>query len=168
MNNESLMLIMTGFVIVAAIALVLQFFMLFGMYRSIKALQQTVTPLIPRAQAVLEAAERTIEQSRKSLADISAKASTVMDMTRNQMGKIEETLNEVTSRMKVQMERVELVLDDSISRVHETVATVHNGVLKPVREISGVASGIRAALAHLMQGGRPSVAQATSDEEMFI
>lgn len=162
------MYIMTGFVIVAAIALVLQFFMLFGMYRSIKAIQESVTPLIPRAQSVLEAAERTIEQSRKSLADISVKASTVMDMTRSQMGKIEGTVNEVTSRLKVQMERIELVLDDSMSRVHETVATVHEGVLKPVREISGIAHGIRAALNHLMHGGRPSVAQATSDEEMFI
>jgi hypothetical protein len=74
----------------------------------------------------------------------------------------------MTSRLKVQMERIELVLDDSMSRVHETVAIVHDGIMKPLREVTGVASGIRAAVAHLIRGGRPSVAQATSDEEMFI
>ena len=162
------MYIMTGFVTVAAVALVLQFFMLFGVYRSIKAIQDKVFPLIPKTQAVLEAAERTIEQSRKNILEITVKANDVMDMTKSQVSKVEGTLSEVTSRLKVQMERIELVLDDSISRVHETVATVHNGIMKPVREVTGVASGIRTAIAHLMRGGRPSVAQATHDEEMFI
>jgi hypothetical protein len=168
MTQETLLYIMTVFVIVSAVALVLQFFMLFGVYRSVKAIHEKITPLIPRTQAVLDAAERTIEQSRKNILEITAKANDVMDITRSQMSRVEETLADVTARLKVQMERIELVLDDSISRVHETVATVHNGIMKPIREVSGVASGIRAAVAHLMRGGRPSVAQATSDEEMFI
>jgi hypothetical protein len=40
--------------------------------------------------------------------------------------------------------------------------------MKPVKELNGLAAGIRAAFAHLTRSGRPSVAQATSDEEMFI
>ena len=168
MTPETLLYIMTVFVIVSAVALVLQFVMLFGVYRSVKAIHEKISPLIPRTQSVLDAAERTIEQSRKNILEITAKANDVMDITRSQMGKVEETLGDMTSRLKVQMERIELVLDDSMSRVHETVATVHNGIMKPVREVTGVATGIRAAVAHLMRGGRPSVAQATSDEEMFI
>ena len=168
MTPETLLYIMTVFVIVSAVALVLQFFMLFGVYRSVKAIHEKISPLIPRTQAVLDTAERTIEQSRKNILEITAKANDVMDITRSQIGKVEETLGDMTSRLKVQMERIELVLDDSMSRVHETVATVHDGIMKPIREVTGVASGIRAAVAHLMRGGRPSVAQATSDEEMFI
>lgn len=168
MTQETLLYIMTVFVIVSAVALVLQFFMLFGVYRSMKAIHDKISPLIPRAQAVLDTAERTIDQSRKNILEITAKANDVMDITRSQMSKVEGTLGEMTSRLKVQMERIELVLDDSMSRVHETVASVHDGIMKPLREVNAVATGVRAAVAHLMRGGRPSVAQATSDEEMFI
>lgn len=168
MDPQTLLYIMTVFVIVSAVALVLQFFMLFGVYRSVKAMHEKISPLIPRTLAVLDTAENTIVQSRKNILEITAKANDVMDITRSQMGKVEETLGDMTSRLKVQMERIELVLDDSMSRVHETVATVHDGIMKPIREVTGVASGIRAAVAHLVRGGRPSVAQATSDEEMFI
>ncbi len=168
MSQDALMMVMTGFVAVASVAIVLQLATLWGIYRSIKAMSDKISPLLPKAQAVLESAERTVEQSRKSIAEISTKVSQVMDSTKTQMVKIEETVGEVTSRLKVQMERVELVLDDSMGRLQDTISLVHNGVMKPVREVSGVVNGIRAALNHLLKGGRPSVAQATSDEEMFI
>jgi hypothetical protein len=66
------------------------------------------------------------------------------------------------------MERVEMVLDDTMSRAHETVATVHNGIMRPLRELNGIAIGIKTAFAFMARGNRPSVAQVTSDEEMFI
>ena len=59
-------------------------------------------------------------------------------------------------------------VDDTMTRAHQTIGAVHSGLMRPAREIHGVAAGIRAALAHLVSGGRPSVAQATQDEEMFI
>jgi hypothetical protein len=40
--------------------------------------------------------------------------------------------------------------------------------LKPIREIQGMTAGVRAAVQHFLRGGRPSVAQATQDDEMFI
>jgi hypothetical protein len=61
-----------------------------------------------------------------------------------------------------------MVMDDTVTRVQETVNLVHTGVMRPLRQVNGVAAGIRTAVAQLMRGGRPSVAQATSDEEMFI
>jgi hypothetical protein len=61
-----------------------------------------------------------------------------------------------------------MVVDDTVSRVHESVTAVHNGLLRPVREIQGIATGVRTAVEHFLRGGRPSVAQATQDDEMFI
>ena len=67
------------------------------------------------------------------------------------------------------MDRAELVLDDTFGRVQNTVATVHGGVMRPLREISGVSAGIKAALSHMVKGAtRSTPAQATQDEEMFI
>ena len=92
----------------------------------------------------------------------------MLDTTQKQLVRVDDVLGEATSRAKVQMERVELVLDDTISRVHGTVMELNNGILRPLRELNGLALGIRAAFQHLVRGGRPNVAQATSDEEMFI
>jgi hypothetical protein len=66
------------------------------------------------------------------------------------------------------MDRAEMVLDDTVSRVHESVSMVHQGINRPLREISGVATGLRAAIAYLVRGNRPTPAQVTQDEEMFI
>jgi hypothetical protein len=59
-------------------------------------------------------------------------------------------------------------VDDSLSRVHEVVAVLHNGVMKPVREVNGIMAGLRTGLQTFMRGRRPSVAEATHDEELFI
>jgi hypothetical protein len=59
-------------------------------------------------------------------------------------------------------------MGDTVERVHNTVVTLNDTVLRPVREVSGVASGVKAAVRHLIRANRPTPAQATADEEMFI
>ena len=66
------------------------------------------------------------------------------------------------------MDRVELILDDTLSSLHETSVLLNKGILRPIREINGVAAGIQAALACLFSGRRLTVERATHDDEMFI
>jgi hypothetical protein len=40
--------------------------------------------------------------------------------------------------------------------------------MRPLRELNGIAAGVRTALSVLGRSNRASVDQATSDEEMFI
>jgi ABC-type transporter Mla subunit MlaD len=168
MDQQSLMYIMTGAVVVSAIAIVIQLGILFGIYRTAKSMQGVVEKLVPKAEGVIEKAEAVLDQSKKQIQELTSKANEVMDSTRNQLAKVDEVLTEATGRARVQMERIEMVMDDTISRLHETVAVLHTGVMNPLRKASGVIAGVRATVNHLVRGGRPSVAQATSDEEMFI
>jgi hypothetical protein len=168
MENNTFLLILAVFVAVSAVALCIQAGFLFGIYMATKRLQEKVEPLVPKVDLLIESARTTIDQSRKQIVDITIKTNEILDSTKNQLKMVEGVVNDATSRARVQMERVEMVLDDTMSRAHETVATVHTGILRPLREINGIAVGVRAAIGHLARGGRPSVAQATSDEEMFI
>ncbi len=163
-----LLWIIAVFVLVSAIALCLQAGYLFGMYKTAKTMEQKVVPLMPKVEALVEAARTTVEQSRKQIVDITVKTNDILESARNQMVKIEDVVGDATVRAKAQMERVEMVLDDTMSRAHETVALLHGGIMRPLREINGIAVGIKAAFRHFARGNRPSVAQATSDEEMFI
>ncbi len=186
MDPQTLLYVMTAFVIVAAVALVLQFAMLFGIYRTAKSTEAKMTELLPKAHSFLDTSQKVIAQSQQQIAEvttrtnellhvskqqileISSKTNDILDSTKRQVNKVEDLLNDATSRARVQIEKAEMVLDDTVSRAHETVAMVHSGILRPLREIQGVAAGVRSAIGHLARGTRPSVAQATHDEEMFI
>jgi len=168
MNPDQLLIVMTSAVVVSAIAIALQALILFGIMRSVRSLKERVDEFIPRAEATLGKAEKSLDESVGELKNLSARATALVDSVQKQVTRVDEVLGDVTVRAKTQLDRVELVLDDTIGRVHETVVTLNNGVLRPVREINGVAAGLRAAIQQLARSRRPSVAQATSDEEMFI
>lgn len=168
MNPSQFSPVLLAAVIVAAAAIVCQALFLYGMFRSVKALKDQVSVFIPRAEATLQRADRAIADSTAQWHDLSSRAVNVIEAAHKQLTRVDDVLGEATVRAKAQMERVEMVLDDTIGRVHNTVILLNNGVLKPVKEINGVAAGVRAALQQLIGSRRPSVAQATADEEMFI
>jgi isoleucyl-tRNA synthetase len=185
-DQTALLSIIAAFTFIAALALCLQAGFLYGTYKAAKAIEQKVVPLAPKVESLVDSTKTTLEQSRKQIVDLSTKANDILDSsktqildittkandvlasTKSQLVKIDAVVTDATARAKVQMERVEMVLDDTMSRTQETVATVNNSIMRPLREIHGIAVGIKTAFAYLARGNRPSVAQATSDEEMFI
>jgi hypothetical protein len=168
MNQDMLLAVLTFFVAISGLALLIQAFLLFGIYRTTKALQTEALSIMPQAKSILAKAETTLDDSRKHIVEITAKANEMMDIGKSQLVKLDEVITDASSRAKVQLERAELVVDDTMSRVHHSVTSVHNGIIRPIREIQGITSGVRTALQHFLRGQRPSVAQATQDDEMFI
>lgn len=186
MDQQTLLYIMTAFVVIAGISLLMQFVMIFGIYKTVKATQAKldqllpkvhtlvessqvkINELMPKVNTLIEASQKTIEQGRQQVMEITAKTNEILESTKRQIAKVEEVVNDASGRARAQIERAEMVLDDTMTRAHETVASVHNGVMRPMREIQGIAAGVRTAISHLARGTRPSVAQATHDEEMFI
>lgn len=175
MGQDVLMSVMTIFVVVAAIALCIQAGMLYGVYKAARAMQEQTAALMPQAKGILAAAEATLTESRKNIVeitskanDLTAKANDLMDSARVQLTKIDSLVTDATERARTQLDRAELVVDDTMVRVQETVSAVHTGVMAPLRQINALSAGVRAALSTFLQGGRPSVAQATQEDEMFI
>ncbi|MEQ1884545.1 MAG: hypothetical protein ABL967_05740 [Bryobacteraceae bacterium] len=160
-------ILLTLFVGIAAIAMGLQFVMLWGIYRSTQSMNDKVQQLLPKVENLIETSRRTVEDSRVQILDITSKTSDILNTARKQLDKVEEVIDDATARAKIHMDRAEMVIDDAMTRTQQTVATVNNGIVKPVREIQGVAAGLRTAILFLTKG-RPNPTQATSDEEMFI
>lgn len=174
--------IQTIFVIVAAVALLIQAAMLVVLGVVAAQLAAKIKPLIPEVQNILGLTRRTIgtvethidkagvhiDKIGEKVDQIGTNSITLLNMTKEQLTKVDGLLTDATARARVQMDRAELVIDDSMSQIHHTVTTVNSTVLRPVREIHGILSGFRATLAHLARSGRPTVDHATSDEEMFI
>ncbi len=169
MNQDSVIVILTIFVGLVAISQIGQMIALFALQKRATALQQRIDAFTPKAESLLSSAQQTLEHSRKQIHDVTSKANDILDSTRTQLTRVDGLMADFSTRARTQMDRAELVLDDTLGRVQDTVSTVHGGVMRPLREISGVSAGIKAALTHLAKGGsRPTPAQATQDEEMFI
>ncbi len=186
MNEMTLLYVMAAFVIISAIALCIQAGMLIGMYKTTKALQQVITPLVPKVDSLVTKTSAIVEKSSQQITAITTKANDILDSTKRQLAIVEDVLgdasvrakrelatvedlvNDAAGRAKMHMDRAELVIDDTLSRAHETVAVVHSGIMRPLREVNGIAAGIKAGFSAISRGNRPTVDRATSDEEMFI
>ncbi len=166
--DQNLLIIMAVFVAVAAIALVIQAGMLYGIYKSSRAMQAKVETLAPKIEALTDTSRAVVDESRVKIAEITGKTNEILDITRRQLERVEDLLENASTRALVQFDRAEMVVDDAMNRAQETVAIVHEGIMKPIREINGVAAGLKAALQFFLRGGRPNPDQVTADDEMFI
>ncbi|HSW50106.1 MAG TPA: hypothetical protein VLH09_08025 [Bryobacteraceae bacterium] len=168
MTPDALLYVMTGAVVVAAAALILQAALLLAMYKASKGIQEHVALIAGRTESLVQTAQRTMEHSRKQIADVAAKSSEVLDLAHKQLLRVDDALGDVTGRARIQVERVELVIDDAVARVNEAITLLNKGVIRPVRELTAVVTGVRAGVQYLFHRNRLTVERATSDEEMFI
>ena len=168
MDTNTLLIVLIVFVAVAAIALLMQLATLFGMLLVARKVQAQVAQVWPEIQSIIGSTKRIVSDSEKHIHKIGETSTQILDVTKQQVTRIDELLNDASMRAKVQLERAEMVLDDTMGRAQETVSIVQRSVLRPVRELHGVLSGIRTTITHLGRGGRPTVDHATADEEMFI
>jgi uncharacterized protein YoxC len=168
MDQQALLIVMTVFVAIAAVAMVFQAVMLWGVSKSARAVEERVAKLAPKVESLAESSRAAIEEGRANMAEITSRTKEILDTTQRQLNRVDQVLEDVADRVRVQFDRAEMVVDDVMTRAQETVAVVHGGIMKPIREINGVAAGIRAALHYFMRGGRPSPDRVTADEEMFI
>jgi hypothetical protein len=168
MDQQFLLIIMAVFVAVAAIALVIQVGFLFGMYKAARAVQDSVSKLTPKVDAIAETSLTILNESRTQIGQITTKTNEILEITKRQLETIEGLLGDAATRARSQMDRAEMVVDDAMDRAQSTVAAFHTGIMKPIREINAVATGIRTAIQFLMRAGRPNPDQVTADEEMFI
>jgi len=166
--DQPLLIVMAVFTGVAAIAMVMQAAMMYGVSKSARAVAERVAQLAPKVESLAESSRAAIDEGRASMAEITSRTKEILDTTQRQLNRVDRVLEDVEERARVQLDRAEAVVDDAVSRAQQTVAIVHGGIMKPIREINGVAAGVRAAIHYFMRGGRPTPDRVTVDEEMFI
>jgi len=168
MDDHTLLTLLTVFVLLAAIAMLIQAGTLLGLFLVARKIQEKVSALTGPITGIIDTSKKTLQTVEGHIDRIGKSSNAILDTTKVQLAKVDELITDASTRAKVQMERAELVLDDTMGRVQHTVSFVQSGVVRPVREVQGILTGIRTTLTHLGRGGRPTVDHATADEEMFI
>jgi hypothetical protein len=168
MDQNTLLILLTVFVAISAIALLIQAISLIGMFLVARQIRAKLFALWPEVQEIVGITKRTAQGAERHVEIIGTTSVGLLNITKQQLVKVDELLTDASTRAKVQMERAEMVLDDTMTRVQSTVSVVQRGVLRPIKEAHGVLSGVRTALQHFGRSSRSTVDHATSDEEMFI
>ena len=168
MNPDTTLILLTFFVAMTAVSFAAQAVAILRLAKTAKEMKERVDTFIPKAEKLIQTAESTIAETRTQITEITGKAHEILALTQTQLMRVDDLVADASARAKVQMDRAEIVLENTLTRVTDTVNSVHGTILRPIREITGVAAGVKAAVGHLLKGAPANVAQVTTDEEMFI
>lgn len=165
--------VLTIFIIIAAAAIVLQAFAMYGLYKAVQRIQGEVTGIRadvnrridPLAQSVTE----IVSDVREPLRSITADLAEVSHVVRKRSGSVDEALDDLLDRFRLQVIRVDETITNVLEKVDKTTSTVQRNIIQPVSEASAVLKGIQAGLDFFLSRRRESrTRDVPQDEQMFI
>ncbi|MBZ5722253.1 MAG: hypothetical protein LAO03_17925 [Acidobacteriia bacterium] len=170
MDNAQLML---AFVIIAAVAIVIQACILIAMYLAVRQstakMEALATEIKTKVLPTTELAHSMLTDLRPKIELAISNVSQVTSTVRGQVERLDATLNDVVDRTRLQVIRADELLNRTMDRVEETTEMVHKTVISPVRQFSGLVNGVTAGLEFLL-GGKKRRRDGVSvpQDEMFI
>jgi len=140
----------------------------------VKALVEKSHPVIEKISGLSDKAgdlvanvNRLVNESRPKINQISDEAVAIVKSGHEQVDKVGELLQDAAGRARTRLDQIDLAFDGTVAQVEQVGEQVKRAVMRPVREVNGVAAGISAAVSALRRKKAP-VDAATQDEEMFI
>src|SRR5581483_9261852 len=197
MPEDVFRIVITVAVALACLAFVVQAGVVIALYRVANRMQKKISPLVDRTDAVVKEAapivakvgpmvdragpildttrsiltrtQKIVEETHPRITEISTEAVAIAKSARQQVEQIGDLLGEAGAKAKDRLEQIDRSVDSTVEHIEHAGDAMKRAVLRPVREVNGLAHGISAAVSTLVHGSRrSSVDHATQDEEMFI
>ena len=169
-NHEILEL---AFVVVAALALVLQTSILFALYLGasksaksmkveIEEMRLNIMPTVERTRDLIERISPKVEQTLTDVAEITRSV-------RAQAVEIESVTKDVVERVRKETGRIDSMFANTLDAVDKAGDFVSRAVSTPVRQLSGILAGIKAVVESLSTPYPPAQGNnAHHDNDMFV
>jgi len=160
------------FIVVTALAVVIQAGILYGMYVAMRKTSGKVellaeevrTKVIPTAQL----AHEMITELRPKLLTVADNVSTSTTVLRMQLERLDATLTDIVDRTRLQVIRADEFVNNTMDKLEETRDAVQRTVVSPVRHISGLMHGLSAGFEAFLGRRRERNAATVPQDEMFI
>ena len=166
--------IITVFVVVAAVAIVLQLVVLFALY---KTLQQSATKvediaarLEQQASPVLATAAEILDDAKPKLAEITTNLAESSATLRAHVAEVGAATSEIAERARLQAARLDEFVNTTAQRVEATSELLQSKVFSPMRRVRAIVSALNAGLSFLRshRSRHRENGSEVEDEEMFI
>lgn len=168
--NETLI---TIFIVIAAIAIVVQMAVLIALYASVRKssarMEAVATQLEEHGVPALRATRAFLEENGPRMKALVEDAAATAALLRSQVERVDGTVTELVDRTRLQAIRVDELVSRTLDRVETTTELVQHTVISPVRRAAGLIEALKAgAQAFIGRSRGRSRSPATEDEEMFI
>jgi hypothetical protein len=166
------------FIAVTAAAVLLQAGILTALYlavrKSSERMEAVALELKTKAVPTLESAQAMLTELRPRLTVIADNLMETTISVRSQVERVDATVSDAVDRARLQVIRADELLSRTLDRVEETSDVVHQTVISPVRQFSGLIQGVTAGIEFLLggrgrrNGGSREARRAVPQDEMFI
>jgi hypothetical protein len=164
-----------AFIVIAAIAIVIQAAILVAMAVQMRTAVQNFTRIATQLQGridpILLRTNRILENSEDRIASIMSDASEVTRIARGQAQKVDRVFTDTVERVRIQILRADQILTGALEVIDEAGTTVRRRLWEPVHRATAVLRGIQAGLDFIRnaRGPRTPASDAVrEDEELFI
>lgn len=161
------------FIVVAAVAIVIQMGVLLALYLSVRRssarMEAIADDLHKRSAPLLDAASSILLDSRPKIATITDNLMSATTSIRSQVERLDATVGDVIDRTRLQVIRADEMVSRTMDKVEETTDLVQHSVLSPIRRLAGIASGLTAGFEYFFRRrGTRQPEGLPQDEELFI
>ena len=145
-----------------------------AMRKSSARMEALAVEVRTKALPALETAQAILDELRPKLTIIADNLTETTHSVRSQVERVDATVNDVVDRARLQIIRGDELLTRTLDRVEETSDMVHQTVVSPVRQFSGLIQGVTAGIEFLLgnrgrkNGGGREARRPVPQDEMFI
>jgi hypothetical protein len=150
-GNTRLLMIFVGIVALAMLSQAIIFaFMALGAKRTQTRVLVIAEELRARALPIIDTAEDLIKETVPKVKTITENLLETSHIVRAKATEFDVTLTDVNRRAKAQIVRVDGMVETALTATGALAEMIHQGVRKPVLEISGLMNGVKAGLSVLL------------------
>jgi hypothetical protein len=142
--------LVTIFIIATAVAVIIQAGILVGLFFAVRKTTQRVDTLTTKAIPTIETAQSMMVELRPRITDIVTHVDESARMARAQMERLDVTVSDVVDRTRLQVIRADELVSRTMDRVEETTEMVHKTVISPIRQLSGLVTGLSAGIEYFL------------------
>jgi len=171
MSTETLLMVFTG---VLALAVVIQTFLFFGIYRGIRQLKIDLDGVGNDLRRNAEIVSTRVDEGLTAVKSVTDGLKPVVDkladateIVRNRVAELDVFLAETTITARQEIQKVQDTIQSASQKAEQTLDQLRKSLLGPVTEINAFSRGIKVAIDVLFRRRR-SPSGSAQDEEMFI
>ena len=161
-----------AFIVIAAIALVLQMAILLAMFIQVRAalekFNKISTEFQNRMGPILLRVSRILEDSEDRIHSIMTDASELTRVARSQAQKADRVFTEALDRLRTQVLRVDQIITGTLEVVEDTGSRLKRTVWSPFLHASALLKGLKMGIDTFRGFRQRDEEPVTEDEELFI
>jgi hypothetical protein len=167
---------MPFFVIVAALALVLQAVTIVAIYlqlrRQAQRMEQVARELQNRVAPILSRVQLLLDDAQPRISSMLSDAAHITQLARTQVQHADRVVGEALDRLRMQLVHADQILTGALETVEQTGSQIRRTILGPVQSISALVRGVQTGLEFFGRNRRradaPQTSETTQDESLFI